>query len=106
LKLKVNVQRAIKWEGLYEFFSILRNVITHHAMIITPDIRNQINSIAKDIFRDYFIQPTNQTEIFILKVKNENDFLYFISHVNNFIANTLKFIVDESDFKFIGLHPA
>jgi hypothetical protein len=105
-KVKVNVDWSTTWNGFYEFFSILRNVITHHAMIITPDTRNTINSVAKDAFNYYFIQPLNTTEIDILKPKNEQNFLFFISNVNDFVANTVKFIAEETDFKFIGLHKA
>lgn len=104
LQLKVNEDWTTKWDGFYEFFSILRNVISHHAMIITPDIRNNINSVAKDAFNHYFIQPSTTTDIDILKPKNEHDFLYFISHVDNFVVNTLKFIAEETNFIFIGLH--
>ena len=106
LKLKVNINWTTKWEEFYEFFSILRNVITHHAMIITTDIRNNINSIAKDAFNHYFIQPLNKADINILKAKNEHDFLFFVSHVNDFATNTLKFVAGETDFKFIGIHEA
>jgi hypothetical protein len=92
------------WDEFYEFFSILRNVITHHAMIITPDIRNNLNSVAKDAFNHYFIQPSNTTDIDILKSKDEHHFLYFVSHVNDFVANAVKFIAGETNFAFIGLH--
>jgi hypothetical protein len=106
LYLKVNIDWTTKWGGFYEFFSILRNIITHHAMTITPDIRNNINSVAKDAFKHYFIQPSVTTDVDVLKAKNEHDFLFFISHVNDFVANTIKFIAEETDFKFIGLYEA
>jgi len=104
LQLKVNTDWTTKWGEFYEFFSILRNVITHHAMIITPDIRNNLNSVAKDAFNHYFIQPPNTTDIDILKSEDEHHFLYFVSHVNDFVANAVKFIAGETNFAFIGLH--
>ena len=106
LQLKVNVDWTTTWDGFYEFFSILRNVITHHAMIITPDIRNNLNSVAKDAFTHYFIQSSNTMDIDILKPKNEHDFLFFVSHVNDFVSNAVKFIAEEPNFDFIGLHKA
>jgi len=106
LNLKVNVDWTTTWVEFYEFFSILRNIITHHAMTITPDNRNNINSVAKDAFKHYFIQPPVMTDVHILKAKNEHVFLFFVSHVNDFVANTIKFIAGETDFKFIGLYKA
>lgn len=106
LDLKVNIDWTTKWDGFYEFFSILRNIITHHAMTITPDIRNNINSVAKDAFKHYFIQPSKTTDVDILKAKSEHEFLFFVSHVNDFVANAVKFIAAEIDFKFIGLYKA
>jgi hypothetical protein len=106
LTLKVNVDWTTKWGGFYEFFSILRNVITHHAMIITPDIRNNLNSVAKDAFNHYFIQPANTVDTDMLKAKDEHDFLFFLSHVNDFVTNTVKFIAGETNLTFIGLHKA
>ncbi len=106
LDLKVNIDWTTTWNGFYEFFSILRNIITHHAMTITPDIRNNINSVAKDAFKHYFIQPSKTTDVDILKAKNEHEFLFFVSHVNDFVANAVKFIAAEIDFKFIGLYKA
>ncbi len=75
-------------------------------MIITPDIRNNINSVAKEAFSHYFIQPTITTDVDMLKPKNEHDFLFFVSHVNDFVANALRFIAEETNFTFIGLHKA
>lgn len=106
LQLKVNVDWSTTWNGFYEFFSILRNIVTHHAMIITPDVRNNINSVAKDAFNYYYIQPSKTTDVAILKAKNEHGFLFFISHINDFVANTVRFIAGETDFKFIGLYKA
>lgn len=104
LRLKINVDWTTNWNGFYEFFSILRNVITHYAMIITPDIRNNLNSVAKDAFNHYFIQPVNTPDTDILKAKDEHHFLYFVSHVNDFVTNTVKFIAEETSLSFIGLH--
>ncbi|HSC54545.1 MAG TPA: hypothetical protein VLC98_13025 [Phnomibacter sp.] len=94
------------WINFYEALSILRNVITHHGMLLSQSKRNEINSIAGDIFLHYFEQPINGKSTQILKPKDEQHFLNFINHVNDFAGNTIKFIAGQADLKFIGLHPA
>lgn len=106
LRQKVNVNWTTRWDGFYEFFSILRNVITHQAMTITVDIRNNINSVAKDAFNHYFNQSLSEANIDILKPKNEHEFLFFVSHVNDFVTNTVKFIAEEENLRFIGFDDA
>ena len=75
-------------------------------MIISHDNRNSLNSVAKDIFNHYFVQPIDTKDAEILKPKDEQYFLNFVRQVNDFAANTIKFIADENDFVFIGLHKA
>jgi hypothetical protein len=94
------------WESFYELFSILRNTITHHGMLISQSVRNEVNSIAGDIFTHYFEQSINTKDAEILKVKDEQYFLNFTNHINDFAGNVVKFIAGESDLKFIGLYPA
>lgn len=105
--LSVNsVNWKTNWVNFYELFSILRNVITHHGMLISQSIRNGLISIAGDIFIYYFEQPTNRKSAEILKPKDEQYFLNFINHINDFVGNTVKFIAGKSDLKFIGLYSA
>jgi hypothetical protein len=87
-----SVNWETNWESFYELFSILRNVITHHAMLISQSIRNEINSIAGDIFIHYFEQPIDNKITEILKPKDEQYFLNFINNINDFAGNTVKFI--------------
>lgn len=101
-----SVNWKTNWINFYELFSILRNVITHHGMLISQSIRNELNSIARDIFIHYFEQPTNRKSTEILKPKDEQYFLNFINHINDFAGNTVKFIAGQSDLKFIGLYSA
>lgn len=101
-----SVNWKTSWESFYELFSILRNIITHHGMIISQSVRNEINSIAGDIFNHYFEQSIHKRSDEILKTKDEQYFLNFINHINDFAANSVKFITGENDLKFIGLYPA
>lgn len=101
-----SVNWKTNWINFYELFSILRNVITHHGMLISQSIRNEVNSIAGDIFIHYFEQPVNRKSTEILKPKDEQYFLNFINHINDFAGNTVKFIAGQSDLKFIGLYSA
>ena len=94
------------WENFYELFSVLRNIIAHHGMMISQGVRNEINSIAGDIFNHYFEQPINKKNDEILKIKDEQYFLNFINHIHDFAGNTVKFVAGENDLKFIGLYPA
>lgn len=106
LELKIKTDWTTTWKDFFELFSILRNIITHHAMTMTPDIRNSIYTVAKDAFKHYFFQPAKTTDVDILKTKSEHDFLNFISLVNDFVSNTVKYIAEEIDFNFIGLYKA
>jgi hypothetical protein len=106
LKVKINEDWQINWNEFYEFFSILRNIIAHHGMIVTQDVRNNLNSFAGDAFRHYFEQPINKKSIEILKPNSEHLFLNFVGHINDFAANSIKFLADETNFEFIGLKEA
>jgi hypothetical protein len=94
------------WKNFYELFSVLRNIITHHGMIVEQNVRNEINSIAGDIFNFYFQQPDAKKGTDVLAVKDHDLFLNFTSHINDFSGNMIKFIAGENDLKFIGLYPA
>jgi hypothetical protein len=93
------------WNNFYELFSILRNIIAHQSMIIEKNVRNEINSIAGDIFNFYFDQPSPKVTD-VLAIKDHNLFLNFTNHINDFSGNMVKFIAGENDPKFIGLYPA
>ncbi len=104
LNLKLNIDWQTKWKDFYELFSILRNIITHNAMIVTNDIKNNINSIAKDVFNYYFTQLDKTKDFTILKPKDQHHFTAFTGYMNTFTANCVKFIAGESDFIFISLY--
>ena len=98
-----SVNWKTNWESFYEFFSILRNVIAHHGMLISPSIRNELNSKAGDILNHFFEQPIDRKETEILKPKDEQHFLNFTILVSDFAANTVKFIAGQNTLSFIGL---
>jgi hypothetical protein len=104
LFLKENVyDHKSNWEQFYEFFSVLRNVITHQGMLISPNTRNNLNSTAGDLFNCFFEQPQNPKNTEILKAKDVESFLHFVRQVNDFALNSLKFIANQQDFSFINL---
>ena len=92
------------WINFFEFFSILRNVIAHHSMIIETDVLNNIKSIAADVFSHYFDDQNSKNTAIVLKPKSEDYFLNFLNHINDFAGNTLKFLADEKNLNFIGLY--
>jgi hypothetical protein len=102
LNQAINTDKTSNWLTFFEFMSILRNVIAHHGMIITPNVKNHLSSIAKDLFELYFEQsPDFKSEL--LKPREEmTHFLGLLDLLNDFAGNTLKFISKESDLKFLG----
>ena len=68
--------------------------------------RNEINSIAGDIFTHFYEQPNDKKASQVLKPKDEEYFLNFILQVNNFAGNMIKFMAGEVDLNFIGLNSA
>lgn len=104
LGLPVNhVNWSTNWENFYEFFSILRNIITHDGMIVSKNTNNNLKSIAGDIFSHFFKPIRGNGDSEILQVKNEEYFLNFIILVNDLAGNSVKFVAEKSDLKFIGL---
>ena len=74
--------------------------------MISKNLRNEINSVAGDIFNHYYSPPIDEKADEILKIKDEQYFLNFINHFNDFAGNILKFIAGENDFEFIWLYSA
>lgn len=107
LQVSVNpVNWKTSWKNYFEWISILRNIIAHQEMMVTPDVRNDMNSIAGDMLSHYFKAPVNRKSSELLQPFDIHSFLNFLSHVNDFSANTLKFIAGEASMDFIGLDPA
>lgn len=104
LNLPIKIEWETNWETFYELFSVLRNIITHHGMMVSLNARNNLNSIASDVFIHYFDQPINKRETEILAPKDEQYFINFLNDINNLSANLVKFVADENDFIFIGLY--
>ncbi|MDP1765222.1 MAG: hypothetical protein Q8L07_15180 [Sediminibacterium sp.] len=103
---KMNINWQTNWEAFYDFLSILRNIITHHGMLLSQNKRNELKSIAGDIFMHYFEQSLDKTSSEILKPKNEHLFLNFLSDINDFASNTVKFIAEEENLNFLGFYKA
>lgn len=103
---KMNINWQTNWEAFYEFLSTLRNIITHHGMLVSQNKRNEIKSIAGDIFIHYFDQPLDKESSQILKPRNEHLFVNFLSEINDFASNTVKFIAEEENLNFLGFYKA
>lgn len=107
IQVSVNpVNWKTNWKSFFEWISILRNIIAHQEMMVTPDVRNDMNSIAGDMLRHYFEDPIDRKNTELLQPSDVHSFLNFLSHINDFAGNTLKYISGETDMKFIGLSPA
>ncbi|MBI2274733.1 MAG: hypothetical protein HYU70_13120 [Bacteroidetes bacterium] len=106
LNVKAIVNWNTNWGQFYELFSLLRNVVVHHGMMVTSDSINNIKSVAEDIFTHYFVTEEVEKDLSILKPKEDQLFLNFISQANDFAVNTVKYIADEPDLKFIGFYKA
>ena len=94
------------WKNYFEWISILRNIIAHQEMLVTPDVMKDMNSIAGDMLEHYFEGVADQKNAELLRPKDVHLFLNFISHINDFAGNTLKYVAGESTMVFIGLEPA
>jgi hypothetical protein len=107
LQVSVNPHNwKTNWKNYFEWISILRNIITHQEMLVTPDVRNDMNSIAGDMLKHYFEDPIDKGNPELLQPREVQLFLNFLSHINDFAGNTLKYVSGESDMNFIGLSPA
>lgn len=107
--LNISVNSAnwkTNWKNFFELVSILRNIVTHHSMIVEKNVRNEINSIAGDIFNFYYEGPDANENEDLLRAKSEDLFLNFKNHFNEFSGNIVKFIASGSDLKVIGFRPA
>lgn len=99
LELKLNNECEDNWEDFYSFFSTLRNIITHQGVITLKHI-SLLKSKSKYLYNTYFELSDNEGNQ-ILKPK-EGLFFNFLTLVNDFSANTTKYIADEIDLEFIG----
>lgn len=73
-------------------------------MMVSRNTKNVLNSIAPDIYHRYFEQSRNSQAAEILKPKDGDNFIGLLSRMNDFAANTIKFIADEQSLSFLGLH--
>lgn len=107
-EFSVFIQKSIRvdlnttWEDYFELISILRNIIAHQGTIVSNDTHNKIKTKAKDIFERHFSIVMDLSNDKHLTPKEE-DFNNFMSLMNDFSVNTVKFIWNEKDFKFLNL---
>jgi len=96
-------------EDFFEMISILRNVVAHHAMIVTDDTRNSICSRAKFVFEHFFDLEKDEDQNLVLSPKlgkEENEpsiFRHLIDLINRFTLNSTQLIMGEGDLNFLGL---
>lgn len=102
LNLKMNTDLNTRWIDYFYLISILRNVVAHCAMIVQPDIHNEIKSRAKDIFERHFEIKKNLEGFPILNPK-PNNFNELIKFINSLTISIYKFAFNENDLSFIGM---
>lgn len=102
LEHTMNVDLKTTWEGFFELFSILRNIIIHNSLIVSQDVHNNIKSIAKDIFERHFALYTDSAGYNILQ-PDEKKFDNFIIQINDFVLNAIKFISGEDTLAFLSM---
>jgi hypothetical protein len=98
----LNVDLTTTWGNYFEMFSVLRNIIAHQGTIINIDTLNEIKSKAKDIFQRHFKVVNDEFKESHLQPKELN-FSNFISIVNTFVLNTVKFAAGEPNLIFLNM---
>lgn len=101
LEHRVRIDLQSNWEGFFELISILRNVVAHNGMLIEKDTLNNIRNSARDIFERYFLTESKVDELIILD-PDQSQIPNFINMINEFAANMVKFIKNESNLQFSG----
>lgn len=100
----VRTDHKASWGQFFEMVSIIRNVNTHHGGLSTRDTLNELQSCAKEIFQRAFTYADGADSLFILKPNEGDSFLYVITLIKDFAVNSIKFMFDQPDLSFLGLH--
>jgi len=102
LESPLNIDLTTTWGNYFEMISVLRNIIAHQGTIVNNDTLNEIKSKAKDIFQRHFEVVKDEFKDNHLQPK-EIEFSDFISIVNTFALNSVKFTSSKSDFGFLNM---
>ncbi|TFF37228.1 hypothetical protein [Mucilaginibacter psychrotolerans] len=102
LNSPLNIDLTTTWGNYFEMISVLRNIIAHQGTIINTDTLNEIKSKAKDIFQRHFKVVKDDFNDNHLQPK-EIAFSHFVSIINTFALNTIKFASGEVDFGFLNM---
>lgn len=102
ISLPINKDSKTTRENFFELISILRNIVAHRGTTITNDIVNDIKSKSKDIFEKYFIVSCDDNKDKHINPV-ESEFSNLISLTKDLTVNSVKFINNETDLKFIGM---
>jgi hypothetical protein len=94
------------WKDFIEMMFKLRNVIVHEDMVMTKDVYNSINSSAGDLFEYFYELELTEDGNESLKAKTDHGFLHLVSILDDFTANTIKFIAHENTIEFLGFTKA
>jgi hypothetical protein len=102
LSKDIRIDRHTSWEKFFVMISMVRHIISHHALIVTSDAHNGLRSTAKDVFEEYFNLVADKNGRDVLHIKEGDGFLNLISLVNDFTLNGAKFIFGETDLRFMN----
>jgi len=106
LSSNIRVDLSTTQENLFEFISILRHIIAHNAMVITPESLKIIEDKALPVYERYFTndQIIDKASKLIFLNPIQERFSNFLNLVNDFALNTVKFVKGEPDLRFTEMN--
>jgi hypothetical protein len=103
LERTIRIDSKTTWSNFFEMLSTLRNIIAHHGTLVSVDAHNSLKSLSKDIFESHFEVITDLNYQSHLYPKEEH-FSAFISYINEFAVNAIKFISKEKNLGFLNMY--
>ena len=98
LKCKTRPEENFSWEGFFEFISIIRHIVVHNGMVVSPDERNNINSKFQEMFIRYFQLVESENGHMILRINEKVGIGNVISMCSDFALNMAKCIFELDTF--------
>jgi hypothetical protein len=98
----VRTDLGITWLPFLKFLAVVRNIIAHNDMVISNDEINVLKSQSSALFERAFYFEQDESGLNHIRLKHEQH-ANFLAHINDFAANTVKFVAGETDLRFLGL---